>query len=601
MNPFIVSAVLSAVPPSLPPLHVQGKRLLDPSGKQVLLKGCNLGNWFVLEMWMFGHDTGVQDQFDLTETLKKRFGLAEAERLMEVHRENWITEKDFANIRSFGFNVVRIPLNYRQFEDDERPMRLRRDAWKWVDRAIDMAERHGLYSILDMHGAQGGQSVYDHTGRSGQNKLWSEPAHLERLAWLWGELAKRYRNRAAVAAYDVVNEPYGGSHEQVRSMFARVLASIRKNDPDKLVFAPSPTDGFALYGDPKANGWRNVGITEHHYPGLFGNGEPTVLTHAKHLAGLELVAKEIDRLDVPYLVGEMNVVFNAAGGAEMMRRTYDAHAKYGWSTTMWSYRVVSAEGGFGDASWAMATNAKAMRRINFATADKEEIERFFRDASSEEMVLNEALRTALTARDPKLKPLPSVPTPVVVAPQDDVLAGWLKADVGKARKGGLVLKAGSSFELWGAGADVWGRNDQCRFLYREVDGDFDLSVRIDSMVDVHAYAKAGLMVRGSLDADAPTTILTTFPSGEIQHASRPSPGAEMSAQPSVPNRLPVFLRLQRRGSEFVASYGTDGRAWAELARTANAGIGRKALAGVLALSHDDRQLVKVGYSRLELR
>ena len=140
------------------------------------------------------------------------------------------------------------------------------------------------------------------------------------------------------------NEPYGTPKALQKGIFERSLATIRKADPYKLVWAMGNYDGFAQYGDPKANGWRNVGFQMHYYPGLFGGGDPTVATQAKHLASLASVQREVARLDVPFYVGEMNVVFDRAGGADMMRRTFDLHARYGWETTMWSYKA-GDEGG----------------------------------------------------------------------------------------------------------------------------------------------------------------------------------------------------------------------------------------------------------------
>ena len=52
---------------------------------------------------------------------------------MELYRQNWITDRDFKIVRSFGFNVVRVPFNYTLLEDDERPMQLKPDAFKWLD------------------------------------------------------------------------------------------------------------------------------------------------------------------------------------------------------------------------------------------------------------------------------------------------------------------------------------------------------------------------------------------------------------------------------------------------------------------------------------
>lgn len=482
----------------LPKLRVEGKHLVDPDGKPVELRGVNLGNWLLIEMWMLGLDgdqSGAEDQHALLNLLGQRFGEAGAHRLMEAYRESWIVESDFAIIRSFGMNVVRLPIDYRLLEDDRNPRQLRPEAWKWIDRAIDYAERHGIYTILDIHGAQGGQSVFDHTGQSGQNKLWTVPENQDRLVGLWREIARRYRDRSAVVAYDLVNEPYGATAPQLTVLMDRLVREVREEDPDKLIYVPGHYWGIGFYGYPRERGWRNVGFTEHNCPGLFGGGDPTVHTHARFLRSLELRAQRIDELDVPYLVGEMNVVFRDAGGGAMMRRYFDAHARFGWATTMWSYRTVSREGGHGHATWGMVTNGDPGRKIDFRTATFEQIESYFRAFANDERVVYTELKELLAAVDPDLPPLPEVPPIIRSTPHQDPLEGWSVDDVADSRPGGLRRIGDREFELFGGGEDIWGRNDQFRFLYQAVEGDFDLEVDVLSISDLGSYVKSGLMVR----------------------------------------------------------------------------------------------------------
>ncbi len=581
----------------LPALHVEGHRLVDPSGKEVLLKGCNLGNWHVIEFWMLALKNPPKDQFALEELLTRRFGEKEKDRLMNVYRSSWITERDLKIIPTFGFNAVRLPTQYRLMEDDRQPFKLKKGAWKWLDRGIDLAEKHGLYTIIDMHGVQGGQSPYDHTGHSDQNRIKDDPQAQKRLAWLWGEIAKRYRNRSAVVAYDVWNEPYGTPKPLHKPIFEGALKEIRKHDKDKLVYAMGNYDEFGQYGDPKANGWRNVGFQMHYYPGMFGGGDPTIPTQRKHLARLEGVAAEVRKLDVPFLVGEMNVVFDSAGGAEMMRRTFDQHAGYGWATTMWSYKIQHENGRHGDASWGMVVNAKPARQIDFATATKAEVEGYFRSFAAQELEVNARLQKALG--DPSYRPAPLPPAPPrrTVAPQES-LPGWSQMDIGASLTGGLQKEEGG-FALYGGGRDVWGTSDEFRYLYRTVRGDFTLEATLAGVEDVDAYTKAGLMVRATTAPDAPFALLSSFPSGELQLAHRDSVGGEASAPPMAKTDVNgVRLRIVRKGGSIAAFYRTKGE-WKALATIPDR-LQNEVLVGAIASSHDPSQLVKVDYRDLQV-
>jgi hypothetical protein len=366
-----------------------------------------------------------------------------------------------------------------------------------------------------------------------------------------------------------------------------------------MVYAMGNYDDFTHYGTPKANGWKNVAYQMHYYPGLFGGGDPTLMTHAKHLRSLDAIAKQVKEFNAPFLVGEMNVVFKDAGGPGMMRRTFDKHASFGWATTMWSYKVLGKEGGIGNAHWGMVTNKQPAQMIDFKTASKTDIETYFRSLATQPYEIYDELRTALTSKTPKLPTLPVIPDPITSVPYQDVLAPWTATDIGPAMKGGLRSTGAESFDLYGAGSDIWGRQDEFRFLNRPVPGDFELTATLNSLADVHSYAKAGLMARSSLSPTAAAVLISAFPSGELQVAVRPKDGDEMAGVGNGQTvTFPVRLRMVSKGGEISIDWAKPGAEWQTFRKVAIAF--KPAYAGVVALSHDNRQLAKASYSEVKL-
>jgi glucan 1,3-beta-glucosidase len=66
-----------------------------------MIKGVNLGNWLVLEKWMSPElfaGTGAEDETRLCEELDEA---AERERY-KVHRDSYISERDFAYLANHG-------------------------------------------------------------------------------------------------------------------------------------------------------------------------------------------------------------------------------------------------------------------------------------------------------------------------------------------------------------------------------------------------------------------------------------------------------------------------------------------------------------------
>jgi endoglucanase len=124
----------SSATAALAPLHASGTAIVDDQGRPVVLHGCNLGNWLINEMWMMEmwRDGDPKDQWQMEGLLQQRFGATEKDRLMNLFRENWIGPRDFQIIKSWGFNVVRLPFNSVLLQDDAAPDQLRPDAFRWT-------------------------------------------------------------------------------------------------------------------------------------------------------------------------------------------------------------------------------------------------------------------------------------------------------------------------------------------------------------------------------------------------------------------------------------------------------------------------------------
>lgn len=65
--------------------------------------------------------------------------------------ECFFTDTDARFFASKRLNLLRLPFNYRHFEDDMNPRVLKTSGFKHLDRVIDICAVHNIYTILDMH------------------------------------------------------------------------------------------------------------------------------------------------------------------------------------------------------------------------------------------------------------------------------------------------------------------------------------------------------------------------------------------------------------------------------------------------------------------
>ena len=68
-------------------------------------------------------------------------------------------------------------------------------------------------------------------------------------------------------------------------------------------------------------------------------------------------------------------------------------------------------------------------------------------------------------------------------------------DIGNPTIAGSTTTSGATYTIRAAGSDIWNNADQFHFAYRVVSGDLDVSVRVASLTNTDAWAKAGVMIR----------------------------------------------------------------------------------------------------------
>ena len=587
-------------------LQLKNGNITNKNNQPVFLKGVNTGNWLMLEMWMLNYaGKGIEDQHEFIETLEDRFGKEKAEKLMDIYRSHWMKEGDFDIIKSFDMNTIRLPFDYKLLMDsDTKPFKLKSDAWEWLDLTINTAKEKGLYVILDMHGAPGRQSGMDHSGRVGYNKLWSNKGFQEQTAWLWKQISDRYKNESTIAAYDLLNEPWGSSEKNLKKIVLKCYKEIRKNNDNHIVIFPGHTSGIDFYQNIKSVELSNVIYTMHFYPGFFGWGSATPYVHAEFLLeGLPNWVEKMKEFNSPLLIGEFNVVLKAAGGGEMMRRYYDFYESLYWPATMWSYKVLDATGGVGDGTWGMVTNAKDITYVDLKTASYTEIRDWFISFGEMEISINNDLKYWLTTKNNPavLDNLPPKVPAMVEAPNLDPMPNkWKVMDIGRPLKGGQKI-LNNRWIFFGAGNDIWNSNDQFRFAYQKHKNDFSLSIKVDSLKNTHQYAKAGLMIRKSLNTNSAHGIINVFPSGNTEFGYRNKNGEMMQATsgPKI-DWENAKLKITKLGSriEFLV-YSND--LWVEVGEIDISKWRKSFYIGIATLSHDNNQLTKAQYSEINLK
>lgn len=165
---------------------------------------------------------------------------------------------------------------------------------------------------------------------------------------------------------------------------------------------------------------------------------------------------------------------------------------------------------------------------------------------------------------PTPNPTPS-PTPSPAPSTCDLSGGWESMDLGDVRTAGTACEDLGVFTITASGNYVGRRADQGHFVYRRMTGDVDIRVQVMSLDNSDPDGVAGLMIRGSLNANAENASILLSPEAKYRlwfpRRNRQGLNTNTSRHRKNYIDLPYWVRIQRRGNTVVTYYSADGNKW----------------------------------------
>ncbi len=165
-------------------------------------------------------------------------------------------EDDFRWISDWGFNWVRLPMDYRFWTESQDLLKIREKDVLPIDRAIKLGEKYGVHVNLCLHRAPG-YCILDTMNEAltgihitkEKGDLFTDQKMLDAFVYQWTYFTNRYKGISSKQlSFNLVNEPliFSGTGEIGRdaSSYAKVartaVAAIKQQDAQRLVI----TDGF---------------------------------------------------------------------------------------------------------------------------------------------------------------------------------------------------------------------------------------------------------------------------------------------------------------------------------------------------------------------
>jgi hypothetical protein len=308
-------------------VHIEGKNFIASNGwggSEVLhIKGISLGNWLMPEGYMFKFEVAKAPR-QIYSAFERLLGAERSAEFWREFRERYITEDDIRFIKSVGFNTIRIPLHYALFMGDDGVMT--GEGWTLLDRVLGWARKAGLYVILDLHAAPGGQTGINHDDGPGYPLMFYVPRDRALTVKLWKAIAQVHAGDPALLGYDILNEPIAPYHDvatlnpRLEPFYKEVTGAIRSVDPGRIVILAGGqwSSSFDMFGPPFAP---NLAYTYHSF--WASTKRDSIQRHLNFS----------NRYVVPLFLGETGELTDEWNAR--FRKLHEAHG-IGWS--FWTYK-----------------------------------------------------------------------------------------------------------------------------------------------------------------------------------------------------------------------------------------------------------------------
>lgn len=223
-------------------LGIKNQHVITPDGKPFLIQGINLGNWLNPEGYMFLFKD-VSSYRLIDQAFREMVGSDFTDQFWKAFKDNYITREDIAYIKQTGMNSIRLPFHYKSFtEEDYMGLKSNQDGFARIDSVIKWCKEEGLYIILDMHDAPGGQTGDNIDDSYGYPWLFESEESQQLFCEIWKKIANRYKDEPAILGYDLLNEPIAthfNNKEEINKhlvpVYKKGIEAIRSVDKNHII------------------------------------------------------------------------------------------------------------------------------------------------------------------------------------------------------------------------------------------------------------------------------------------------------------------------------------------------------------------------------
>jgi len=170
--------------------------------------------------------------------------------------------------------------------------------------------------------------------------------------------------------------------------------------------------------------------------------------------------------------------------------------------------------------------------------------------------------------------------------------------------GGISYNAATqTYTMTGAGADIYELSDEFHYAYKQLSGEGSITAKVESLTEINAWSKAGVMIRETLDADSAQVLVSVTPQNGVEFMYRLA-GDTTTAWAEAGLNAPHWLRIRRVQNDFFAEHSTDNVTWVDVQgdnpSSANIPMSVNTYIGLHLCSHEEFQTAEAVFSNVRI-
>ncbi len=160
-----------------------------------------------------------------------------------------------------------------------------------------------------------------------------------------------------------------------------------------------------------------------------------------------------------------------------------------------------------------------------------------------------------------------------------------------ASTGSFVEAPVGTYTMTGSGADIWAVNsveaDEFHFAYKMLTGAGSITARVQSIDNTNVWAKAGVMIRETLNPDSAHAFACVTPGSGVSFQRRPGTGQTSLDTTTAAITAPYWVKIERDlAGNFTAYTSANGSTWVMQGVFETIQMGSNVYIGLAVTSHD---------------